>query len=147
MRLEDLRPSPGAIKSRKRVGRGIASGHGKTSGRGHKGQKSRGSGKVSPGFEGGQTPLYRRLPKRGFKNVNRKFYSVVNIGTLENKFSAGDVVTIEKLMELRIVRKLNDGVKILARGELTKPLTVRAHAFSSKAKEAIEMVGGKAEVI
>ncbi len=147
MRLEDLRPTPGAVKERKRVGRGPGSGLGKTSGRGHKGQKARGTSKVEPWFEGGQTPLQRRLPKRGFKNFAKKYYAVVNIRTLEEKFSEGDEVTPEILLEKGIIKKLLDGVKILGDGELTKPLTVKAHAFSKSAKEKIEKVGGKAEVI
>lgn len=147
MRLEDLRPSPGAMKEKKRKGRGPGSGLGKTAGRGHKGQKARGSSKVEPWFEGGQTPLHRRLPKRGFKNINKKVYAIVNVKTLEEKFEEGEVVTPESLLERGIIKKINDGVKILGNGELTKPLTVKAHAFSKSAKEKIEKVGGKVEVI
>ena len=147
MRLEDLRPSPGAMKPKKRRGRGPGSGLGKTSGRGHKGQKSRGSSKVEPWFEGGQTPLHRRLPKRGFKNFNKKFYAVVNVKTLEEKFNEGEEVTPDVLLERGIIKKIMDGVKILGEGELTKPLRVKAHAFSKSAVEKIERVGGKAEVI
>ena len=147
MRLEDLKPTPGAVRERKRVGRGPGSGLGKTSGRGHKGQKSRGKSKVEPWFEGGQTPLQRRLPKRGFKNFAKKYYAVVNIRTLEEKFNEGEEVTPEVLLEKGIIKKLLDGVKILGDGELTKPLKVKAHAFSKSAKEKIEKVGGKAEVI
>ena len=147
MRLEDLRPSPGAMKEKKRKGRGPGSGLGKTAGRGHKGQKARGSSKVEPWFEGGQTPLHRRLPKRGFKNINKKVYAIVNVKTLEEKFEEGEVVTPESLLEKGIIKKINDGVKILGNGELTKPLTVKAHAFSKSAKEKIEKVGGKVEVI
>ena len=147
MRLEDLKPSPGAMKEKKRKGRGPGSGLGKTAGRGHKGQKARGSSKVEPWFEGGQTPLHRRLPKRGFKNINKKVYAIVNVKTLEEKFEEGEVVTPEVLLERGIIKKIRDGVKILGNGELTKPLTVKAHAFSKSAKEKIEKVGGKVEVI
>ncbi|ABQ47325.1 MULTISPECIES: 50S ribosomal protein L15 [Thermotoga] len=147
MRLEDLRPTPGAMKKRKRVGRGPGSGHGKTSGRGHKGQKARGSGKVHIWFEGGQTPLHRRLPKRGFNNINKKVYAVVNVKVLEERFEANEEVTPEKLIERKIIKDLKDGIKILGDGELTKPLVVKAHAFSKSAVEKIESAGGKAEVI
>ncbi|QTA38700.1 50S ribosomal protein L15 [Thermosipho ferrireducens] len=147
MRIEDLKPTPGSVKKRIRVGRGIASGKGKTSGKGHKGQKSRGAGKVRIWFEGGQTPLHRRLPKYGFKNFNKKVYTIVNVEQLEKLFESGEEVTPEKLIELGVVKKLNDGVKILGNGEITKPLTVIAHAFSSSARRKIEAVGGKVEVI
>lgn len=147
MRLEDLKPTEGSRKKPKRVGRGPGSGHGKTSGRGHKGQKARGTGKVRVGFEGGQMPLYRRLPKRGFKNVNKKIYSIINLKTLEEKFQENDEVTPEILMKLGIVKKMRDGIKVLGNGELSKPLVVKAHAFSKKAIEKIEAVGGKVEVI
>ncbi|HDM70458.1 MAG: 50S ribosomal protein L15 [Thermotoga sp.] len=147
MRLEDLKPAEGSRKKPKRVGRGPGSGHGKTSGRGHKGQKARGTGKVRVGFEGGQMPLYRRLPKRGFKNVNKKVYSIINLKTLEEKFQENDEVTPEILMKLGIVKKMRDGIKVLGNGELSKPLVVKAHAFSKKAIEKIETVGGKVEVI
>ena len=147
MRLEDLKPTEGSRKKPKRVGRGPGSGHGKTSGRGHKGQKARGTGKVRVGFEGGQMPLYRRLPKRGFKNVNKKIYSIINLKTLEEKFQENDEVTPEILMKLGIVKKMRDGIKVLGNGELSKPLVVKAHAFSKKAIEKIETVGGKVEVI
>lgn len=147
LRLEDLKPTPGSVKEPKRVGRGIGSGHGKTSGRGHKGQKARGTGKVHPWHEGGQTPLHRRLPKVGFKSFVHKDYAIVNLRTLEEKFEANEEVTPEKLIQLGVVKKLKDGVKILGDGELTKPLIVKAHAFSESAKKAIEAVGGRAEVI
>ncbi len=147
MRLEDLRPTPGAIKKPKRLGRGIGSGYGKTAGRGHKGQKARGSGKVHLWLEGGQTPLHRRLPKVGFKSFTHKEYSVVNLRTLEERFSSNEEVTPERLLEMGIVKKIKDGIKILGNGELSKPLIVRAHAFSERAKRAIEAAGGKAEVI
>ncbi|HDD53241.1 MAG TPA: 50S ribosomal protein L15 [Thermosulfidibacter takaii] len=147
MRLHDLRPAPGAVKKPKRVGRGPGSGHGKTSCRGQKGQRSRSGGGVAPWFEGGQTPIHRRLPKRGFKCPTRKEYAIVNLETLEIKFQAGDVVTPEVLREIGLVKRLGHGVKVLARGELTKPLTVKAHLFSRQAIEKIEAAGGKAEVL
>lgn len=152
MHIGDLRPPPGAKKKRKRVGRGMGSGHGKTSGRGMKGQKARGS--VRLGFEGGQTPLYRRLRKRrgvsqAARNIGifRRTYAQVNVGRLEERFDAGTVVTPELLRERRIVRKLGDGVRILGDGQLTKALTVRAHHFSAAARSKIEAAGGTAEVI
>ena len=145
--IDQLRPTPGSNKKFKRVGRGQGSGKGKTAGRGHKGQKARGTGKVSPWMEGGQTPLHRRLPKFGFKNFTKKIYAVVNLDTLEEKFESNDVVTPKVLLEKGIINKIYDGVKILARGEITKPLVVKAHKFSEKAKEKIEKVGGKIEVI
>jgi large subunit ribosomal protein L15 len=145
--IDQLRPTPGSNKKFKRVGRGQGSGKGKTAGRGHKGQKARGTGKVSPWMEGGQTPLHRRLPKFGFKNFTKKVYAVVNLDTLEEKFESNDVVTPEVLLEKGIINKIYDGIKILARGEITKPLVVKAHKFSEKAKEKIEKVGGKIEVI
>ncbi|ABR30833.1 50S ribosomal protein L15 [Thermosipho melanesiensis] len=147
MRLSDIKPTPGSMKKRTRVGRGIGSGKGKTSGKGHKGQKARGRGKVHPWFEGGQTPLHRRLPKFGFKNFTKKVYSVVNVEQLEKIFESGEEVTPEKLLEKGVIKKINDGVKILGNGEITKPLTVIAHAFSSSARRKIEAVGGKVEVI
>ncbi|MGC8820589.1 MAG: 50S ribosomal protein L15 [Fervidobacterium sp.] len=145
--IEDLKPTPGSNKKYKRLGRGQGSGKGKTAGKGHKGQKSRGTGKVRLWMEGGQTPLHRRLPKFGFKNFTKKVYAVVNIETLEEKFESNAIVTPEVLLEKGIISKLYDGVKILARGEITKPLTVKAHKFSESAKEKIEKVGGKIEVI
>lgn len=146
MMTHDLRPAPGARKAPKRVGRGIGSGHGKTSGKGHKGQKARAGGGKGPRFEGGQMPLYMRVPKRGFKNPTRRVYALVKVGDLE-RFEPGTVVTPEALLEKGVVRKAEDGVKVLAGGELSRPLTVRAHRFSKSAVEAIERAGGKAEVI
>lgn len=131
-------------QKRKRVGRGMSSGHGKTSGRGQKGQKAR--SKVRVGFEGGQTPLFKRLPKRGFTNINRKTYAIVNLDTL-NQFENGTEVTPELLLETKVIKNIKDGVKILAKGELEKSLTVKAQKFSVAAKEAIEAAGGKTEVI
>lgn len=147
MQLHELVPSQGARREKKRVGRGTSSGMGKTSTRGHKGQWARSGGGVRPGFEGGQTPLFRRLPKRGFTNARfKKEYAIVNLGDL-NTFDAGTVVTPDLLVEHRLVRSLLDGVKVLGEGELTVKLTVQAHAFSASAKEKIEVAGGTAEVI
>ncbi len=147
MRLDELKPNKGAVKRKKRVGRGPGSGHGKTSCRGHKGQKARSGGGVPAWFEGGQNPLHRRVPKRGFKNPLAKVYVEVNVETLDRVFNAGEEITPEVLLERRVIRKLCDGVKILGRGEITKALTVKAHAFSASAVKKIEAAGGKAEVI
>ncbi|MEK5440261.1 MULTISPECIES: 50S ribosomal protein L15 [Fredinandcohnia] len=146
MKLHELQPAEGSRKTRNRVGRGTGSGNGKTSGKGHKGQKARSGGGVRPGFEGGQTPLFQRLPKRGFTNINRKDFAIVNLETL-NRFEDGTEVTPELLIETGVVSKLNAGVKILGKGTLDKKLTVRAHKFSSTAQQAIEAAGGKTEVI
>lgn len=146
MKLHELQLNEGSRKDRKRVGRGTASGHGKTSGRGHKGQNARSGGGVRPGFEGGQMPLFQRLPKRGFTNINRKEYAIVNLEIL-NRFEDGTEVTPELLLETGIVSKEKAGIKILAKGTLEKKLTVKAHKFSSAAKEAIEAAGGQTEVI
>ncbi|GAB6458979.1 50S ribosomal protein L15 [Bacillus luti] len=146
MKLHELKPAEGSRKVRNRVGRGIGSGNGKTAGKGHKGQNARSGGGVRLGFEGGQTPLFRRLPKRGFTNINRKEFTIVNLSTL-NRFEDGTEVTPELLLETGVISKLNDGVKILASGAVEKKLTVKAHKFSSSAKEAIEASGGSVEVI
>ena len=146
MDLGTLKPAPGSTKKRKRVGRGDGSGHGKTSCRGHKGQGSRSGGNVQPGFEGGQMPLQRRIPKHGFHNPFRRSWAVVNLGQLE-PFDAGSEITPETLHERRLVRRKGEPVKVLGDGEFTKRLTIRAHAFSAKAKEKIESLGGKAELI
>ena len=147
MKLHELRPSEGAFKTSKRVGRGTGSGLGKTSGKGHKGQNARSGGGVRPGFEGGQLPLFRRLPKRGFSNAMFKTeYATINVSDLE-KFDNGAVVTPELLKEMGILKKQLAGVKVLGNGELTKKLTVKASKFSSSAIEKIEAIGGKAEVI
>jgi large subunit ribosomal protein L15 len=146
MKLHELKPAEGSRHERKRVGRGIGSGNGKTAGRGHKGQNARSGGGVRPGFEGGQNPLYRRLPKRGFKNINRKEYAIVSLDAL-NRFEDGTVVTPELLKETGVISALRDGVKVLANGELSKKLTVKAHKFSGAAAEKIAQVGGTAEVI
>ena len=146
MKLYELSPAEGSTKENFRKGRGAGSGNGKTAGKGHKGQNARSGGGVRPGFEGGQIPLYRRLPKRGFNNVFAKHYAIVNVSDLE-VFDNGAVITTEALLEKRIIRKALDGVKILGRGELTKKVTVQAAIFSAGAKEKIESVGGKCEVV
>ncbi|HIU63175.1 MAG TPA: 50S ribosomal protein L15 [Candidatus Caccalectryoclostridium excrementigallinarum] len=148
MKMHELRPADGAKTAAKRLGRGIGSGLGKTSGKGHKGQKARSGGGVRPGFEGGQMPLVRRIPKRGFNNRFRKVYSIVNLSALEDKFENGAVVDAEALIVSGILSKIEDaGVKILGNGELTKSLTVKANKFSASAKEAIEKAGGSVEVL
>jgi len=146
MRLDDLKPAAGSNKKRKRVGRGDGSGHGKTSCRGHKGQGARSGGNTKPGFEGGQMPLQRRLPKRGFHNIFRIEMAVVNLAQLEN-LPAGTEATPESLTRLGLVNGKSRQVKILGEGSLSKALTVRAHGFSASAKEKIEAAGGKAELI
>lgn len=146
MKLHELKPAKGVKTSTKRVGRGIGSGLGKTSGRGHGGQKSRSGGGVRPGFEGGQMPLYRRIPKRGFTNIFKKVYSTVNVEKL-NMFEDGTVVTPELLIEAGLIKKVQYGVKILGNGELEKNLIVKSHKFTKIAAEKIEAAGGKAEVI
>ncbi|MBR6529249.1 MAG: 50S ribosomal protein L15 [Firmicutes bacterium] len=146
MRLDELQPAEGSKFTRKRVGRGIGSGTGKTSGKGHKGQNARSGGGVRPGFEGGQMPLYRRLPKRGFKNIFAKQYVSINVEDL-NKLEEGTEVTAEVLKSAGIISKTLDGVKILGRGEVTKKLTVKVAKYSASAKEKIEKAGGKAEVM
>lgn len=147
MQLHELKGNEGARRGRKRVGRGMSSGHGKTSTRGHKGQWARSGGGVRPGFEGGQTPLFKRLPKRGFTNARfTKTYAIVNLSEL-NELPAGSVVTPELLLETRLVRELLDGIKVLGQGELNVKLTVQAHAYSASAKAKIEAAGGTAEVI
>lgn len=146
MKIHELKPADGSVKAPKRVGRGIGSGLGKTSGRGHKGQKARSGGGVRLGFEGGQMPLVRRLPKRGFTNIFSTVYTEINVATLE-LFENDAIITPELLKQLGIVSKLNDGIKVLGKGELTKKLTVTAKKFSKTAREKIEAVGGKVEVI
>ncbi|GAA0323483.1 50S ribosomal protein L15 [Bacillus carboniphilus] len=146
MKLHELKPAPGSRKERNRVGRGIGSGNGKTAGKGHKGQKARSGGGVRLGFEGGQTPLFQRLPKRGFTNINRKEYAIVNLDAL-NRFEDGTEVTPELLIETGVVKAEKAGIKILGNGNVEKKLTVKAHKFSSAAKEAIEAAGGQTEVI
>ena len=147
MGLHNLKPAKGSVRNRKRVGRGPGSGLGKTAGRGEKGQKSRSGFSRKPGFEGGQMPLHRRVPKRGFSNQPfKKDFACVNLGRLE-VFEAGTIVTPELLVKQGIVKQLRDGLKVLADGDLTKALTVHAHRFSAKAKERIAGLGGKVEVL
>ncbi len=146
MRLHELSPAPGSTKERFRKGRGHASGNGKQAGKGHKGQKARSGGGVRPGFEGGQMPLARRLPKRGFKNHFSKNFTEVTLAELES-FENGAVVTAEALKEKGIISKINDGIVVLNRGELTKKLTVKAARFTKSAAEKINALGGKTEVI
>lgn len=146
MKLNTLSPALGATKKRKRIGRGPGSGHGKTATKGHKGQKARSGGSVKAGFEGGQMPMQRRLPKRGFKPLNRIEYAQVNIGKL-NIFDSNTVVDVDVLRESGLVGKGKNGIKILATGELTKPLTVKAHKFSDAARQKITSAGGTVEEI
>ena len=147
MKLHTMRPNEGATTTRKRVGRGTGSGLGKTSGKGHKGQNARSGGGVRPGFEGGQLPLFRRLPKRGFSNARFKVrYATINLSDL-NKFEDGAVVTPELLKEMGLVKNQLDGIKVLGNGKLEKKLTVKAHKFSSTAQREIERLGGKIEVM
>ncbi len=146
MKLNDLAPNPGATKKRKRIGRGPGSGHGKTSGKGHKGRGARSGGNTPPGYEGGQMPLQRRLPKRGFHNPFREEYSVVNLGQLDAGFEAGAIVDAEALRARGLVRNRRR-IKILADGTLTKSLTVKADKFSATAKQKLEAAGGNAEVV
>jgi large subunit ribosomal protein L15 len=146
LKLHELKPAEGSTKSRKRVGRGNGSGLGNTAGRGSKGQKARSGGGVRPGFEGGQMPITRRLPKRGFTNNFRKEYEVINVSDLEERFENGEEVTIEALFETGLINKVKDGVKVLGDGELTKSLTVKVHKVSKTAAEKITAAGGKVEV-
>ena len=145
MRIEDLKPAPGSTKKTKRVGRGIGSGHGKTSCKGHKGQKARSGGTKGPAFEGGQMPLQRRLPKRGFKNRFTIEYAIVNLKDI-SKMEGMDIITAETLIEQGIIKDLKNGLKILGEGEIKRPLTIKAHAFSASAIAKIAAAGGKAEV-
>lgn len=147
MKLHELSPAPGSTKARKRIGRGAGSGQGKTAGKGHKGQKARAGRGMRAGFEGGQMPLQRRVPKRGFVNIFRTEYATVNVASLSDRFEAGQTVTVEALKQKGLIKKELDGVKILGNGELDKSLTVQANAFSESAKQKIEAAGGKAEVI
>ena len=146
MDLSNLKPAPGSTKNRKRIGRGPGSGSGKTSGKGHKGQNARSGGGVKPGFEGGQMPLQRRIPKRGFVSRNKKVYTLVNLRDLD-VFEAGTVVDLEQYGKSGLVTSFKDGIKVLADGDVTKPLTVYAHKFSKAAADKIEAAGGKAEVL
>ena len=147
MKLHDLSPAAGSAKERKRIGRGPASGQGKTAGKGHKGQKARAGRGMRAGFEGGQMPLQRRIPKRGFNNIFATEMAIANVAALDKHFEDGATVTIDALIEKGIIKKTLDGVKILGNGEISKKLTVQANAFSDSAKSKIEAAGGKAEVI
>ena len=147
MKLSELRPAPGSKQVRKRVGRGPGSGLGKTSGRGHKGQKARAGGGKGPYFEGGQTPLQRRIPKRGFTNIFKKQYTIINVDDLEAKFDSGAVVDAQALIESGLVSKKRIGIRILGRGDITKELNVKASGFSETAKEKIIAAGGTVEVV
>ena len=146
MKLHELSPAEGSTKEAWRKGRGPGSGNGKTAGKGHKGQNARSGGGVRPGFEGGQLPLYRKLPKRGFNNRFATEYAIVNVADLEAKFNDGETVALEALLERKVIRKAFDGLKVLGNGQLTKKLNVEAAIFSASAKEKIEAAGGKAEV-
>ena len=147
MKLHELSPAAGSKKEVKRIGRGAGSGQGKTAGKGHKGQKARAGRGMRPGFEGGQMPLQRRVPKRGFVNFFGKEFSIVNVSALDQSFEDGAVVDIDALIEKGLVKKVLDGVKILGNGEISKKLTVQVNAYSEAAKQKIEAAGGKAEVI
>lgn len=147
MNLHDLSPAEGSKKARKRIGRGPASGQGKTAGKGHKGQEARSGGGVRPGFEGGQMPLQRRVPKRGFTNIFRTEYATVNVADLEARFDDGATVDVDAIVASGLLKKTLDGVKVLGNGEITKKLDVKVNAFSETAKAKIEAAGGKAEVI
>lgn len=147
MKIHELSPAPGSVKETKRKGRGAGSGNGKTAGKGHKGQKARSGGGVRPGFEGGQMPLQRRIPKRGFNNIFASHYVTVNVGVLNDKFNDGDTVDAAAIKAAGIIKNTKDGIKILGEGDLTKKLTVKAAAYSESAKQKIENAGGKAEVI
>ena len=147
MKLHELSPAEGSAKGAWRKGRGPGSGNGKTAGKGHKGQNARSGGGVRPGFEGGQLPLYRKLPKRGFNNKFATVYATINVGALEHKFQDGETVNLETLLAKKILRKPYDGLKVLGDGELTKKLTVQATVFSAAAKEKITAVGGQAEEV
>ena len=147
MKIENLSPAPGSKKKRKRIGRGMGSGHGKTSTKGHKGQKARSGGNKGPGFEGGQTPLQRRVPKRGFTNSPyKKEYAIVNLDDIA-KLADIDTVTPEILIKRKIVRELKDGLKVLGDGNITRPVVIKAHAFSASAVSKITAAGGKSEVL
>lgn len=147
MKLHELQPAYGSVKDVKRIGRGHGSGNGKTAGKGHKGQKARSGGSIRPGFEGGQMPLQRRMPKRGFNNIFAKEFAAVNISELEKRFESGAVIDAAALIESGAIKDAKDGVKILGNGELTKSFTVKAAKFTAAAQEKIEKAGGKAEVM
>ena len=146
MKLHELSPAAGSTKAHFRKGRGAGSGNGKTAGKGHKGQNARSGGGVRPGFEGGQLPLYRKLPKRGFTNHFAKQYAIINVEALD-RYEAGAVIDIDTLINDKVIKNRFDGLKVLANGEITKAITVKAAVFSAQAKEKIEAAGGKAEVV
>ena len=146
MEINNLKPSSGSLKSKKRVGRGDSSGHGNTAGRGTKGQRSRSGSKIGAYFEGGQMPLSRRVPKRGFRSVFRKRYAIINVEQL-NRFNDGETITPERLIEDGLIKKIMNGLKILSKGEINKKIIVKAHKFSKEAINKIESAGGKAEVV
>ena len=146
MRIEDIRPAEGSTKNKKRVGRGVGSGHGKTSCKGHKGQKARSGGTKGAGFEGGQMPLQRRVPKRGFTNIFKKEYAIVNLDIID-ALKDDAVITPELLIEKGVIKKMRDGLKVLANGNIQRPVTIKANAFSTSAAAKIEAAGGKTEVI
>ena len=146
MRIEDIKPAEGSTKNRKRVGRGVGSGHGKTACKGHKGQKARSGGTKGAGFEGGQMPLQRRIPKRGFTNIFKKEYAIVNLNTID-ALKDDAVITPELLIEKGVIKKMKDGLKILAKGSIQRPVTIKANAFSASAATKIEAAGGKTEVL
>lgn len=147
MKLHELTPAEGSTKTAKRIGRGHGSGNGKTAGKGHKGQKARSGGSIRPGFEGGQMPLQRRVPKRGFNNIFAAKAAIVNLGDIDARFEAGAVVDAQALMDCGLVKDCKNGVKVLGNGEMTKSLTIQAKSFSKSAQNKIEGAGGKAEVI
>ncbi|MDE6030064.1 MAG: 50S ribosomal protein L15 [Oscillospiraceae bacterium] len=147
MKLHELQPAYGSVKDVKRIGRGHGSGNGKTAGKGHKGQKARSGGSIRPGFEGGQMPLQRRMPKRGFNNIFAKEFAAVNVSELEKRFESGAVIDAAALIESGAIKDAKDGIKILGNGELTKSFTVKAAKFTAAAQEKIEKAGGKAEVM
>ncbi len=147
MKLHELTPAEGSTKTAKRIGRGHGSGNGKTAGKGHKGQKARSGGSIRPGFEGGQMPLQRRVPKRGFNNIFAAEAAIVNLGDIDARFEAGAVVDAQALMDCGLVKDCKNGVKVLGNGEMTKSLTIQAKSFSKSAQNKIEGAGGKAEVI
>jgi len=146
MRIEDIAPAEGSTKNKKRVGRGVGSGHGKTSCKGHKGQKARSGGTKGAGFEGGQMPLQRRIPKRGFTNIFKKEFAIINLDTLD-AMKDDAVITPELLIERGVIKKRKDGLKVLANGSIQRPVTIKANAFSTSAAAKIEAAGGKTEVI
>ena len=146
MRIEDIRPAEGSTKNKKRVGRGFGSGHGKTACKGHKGQKARSGGTKGAGFEGGQMPLQRRIPKRGFKNIFKREYAIVNLDAID-ALKDDAVITPELLIEKGVIKKMKDGLKVLATGSIQRPVTIKANAFSTSAAAKIEAAGGKTEVL